>query len=585
MKCVRLLSVVLSLLIAVTPALAANLRFANAVDYDSGGKGANFVVMADLNGDGFPDMVVANTDGVSVLLNNGDGTFQPAVVYGTGGDVAFSVAVGDLNGDGAPDLVVTNMCSNSPNCSNGGVGVLLGNGDGTFQSAVSYNAGGIETQAVVIGDVNGDGFPDLVVTSNCQLLTCVNGSIYLLLGNGDGTFKKPVVIGPSDGGPLAIGDLNGDTILDLVAGQGVLLGNGDGTFTPQGSVVGPGAVGYIPGGAVSIALADVNGDGKLDVVVADATGVKVQLGNGNGTLQLPVAYTTGGFWPISVAVGDVNGDGKPDVIVADECSTVIRGACVSSGTVAVLAGNGDGTFKAPFRYSSGGKIATSVAVADVDQDTRPDLVVSNVCTTAGICTSGSMAVLVNTFTAAVTVSVVSAPNPSLVGHPVTFTATLTSSIPIPDGSSVNFTDGAAVIGTGTTVSGVASVTAPLSKAGPHIIKASYGGDVYHNAGSGSVKQVVSLNLSTTVVTSNPNPSTLKQAVTLTATVSSAASGGPTGLVIFKNGTGLIGSATLSGGIATLTTTRLPVGTLTISATYNGDSQSGKSSGTTTQTVN
>jgi FG-GAP-like repeat len=193
------------------------------------------------------------------------------------------VAVGDVNGDTIPDLVVTDMCSNSPGYSNGGVGVLIGVGDGTFQSAMSYDAGGIETQAVVIGDVNNDGALDVLVTSNCQLLTCVDGSIRLLLNNGDGTFNLVgTAISPSMGGPLAIGDLNGDGNLDLVGDVGVLLGNGDGTFTPLGSNPGSG----VPGGTISIALADVNGDSMLDVVVADQNSVKVQLGNGDGTTEL-----------------------------------------------------------------------------------------------------------------------------------------------------------------------------------------------------------------------------------------------------------------------------------------------------------
>jgi hypothetical protein len=109
----------------------------------------------------------------------------------------------------------------------------------------------------VIGDVNNDGWPDIIVTSNCQPKTCVDGSIRLLLNNQDGTFTlTPTAIAPSMGGPLAIGDLNGDGNLDLVADIGVLLGNGDGTFTQDTSVT-------LPGGTISIALADVNNDGFL----------------------------------------------------------------------------------------------------------------------------------------------------------------------------------------------------------------------------------------------------------------------------------------------------------------------------------
>ena len=104
---------------------------------------------------------------VGVLLGNGDGTFQTAVTYGSGGYYADSVAVADVNGDGKPDLVVANACASSSNCANGGsVGVLLGNGDGTFQAAVTYGSGGqYEPDSVAVADVNGDGKPDLLVAN------------------------------------------------------------------------------------------------------------------------------------------------------------------------------------------------------------------------------------------------------------------------------------------------------------------------------------------------------------------------------------------------------------------------------------
>jgi FG-GAP-like repeat len=109
MKVARFLALFLSQLLTVTAAFAATVKFANPVFYNSGGQGTNFVVAADLNGDTFPDMIVANTNGVSILLNNTDGTFAPAVTYGSGGTNGFAVAVGDVSGDGVPDIAVTNM--------------------------------------------------------------------------------------------------------------------------------------------------------------------------------------------------------------------------------------------------------------------------------------------------------------------------------------------------------------------------------------------------------------------------------------------------------------------------------------------
>src|SRR5882724_1891225 len=119
--------------------------------------------------------------------------FLTGLTYGTGGVTAFSVAVADVSGDGKPDLVVANECMSSSNCTNGSVSVLLGNGDGTFQTGVTYNTGGFHADSVAVGDVNGDGKPDLVVTNECASNSCgTNGSVSVLLGNGDGTFQSAV---------------------------------------------------------------------------------------------------------------------------------------------------------------------------------------------------------------------------------------------------------------------------------------------------------------------------------------------------------------------------------------------------------
>jgi hypothetical protein len=190
------------------------------VTYDSGGI-ADSVAIADVNGDGKPDLVVANycvpgncpNATVAVLLGNGDGTFQAAVTYDSGGYAQTSVAVADVNGDGKPDLVVSNQCTDSNCRSEGVVGVLLGNGDGTFRSVITYDSGGYSGYSVAVADVNGDGKPDLVVANECANSNCgSDGTVAVLLGNGDGTFQAAVTYDSGGWDPLSVtvADLNGD---------------------------------------------------------------------------------------------------------------------------------------------------------------------------------------------------------------------------------------------------------------------------------------------------------------------------------------------------------------------------------------
>jgi len=181
---------------------------------------------------------------------------------------------------------------------------MLGNGDGTFRPPLTYAAGN-QADFVAVGDFNGDGKPDLAVAHSC----CeAGGNVSILLGNGDGTFQ-PQVTYSAGGYPtaLAIGDSNGDGKLDLAVANGedysvsILLGNGDGTFQRQ--VTYP--AGRYP---TSVAVRDFNGDGKL-----------VLLGNGDGTFQYPMGFSTD-YNPVGVAVGDFNLDGKPDLAVGTDYS-------------------------------------------------------------------------------------------------------------------------------------------------------------------------------------------------------------------------------------------------------------------------
>ena len=356
--------------------------------FSSGGFDTYSVAMADLNGDGIPDLVVPNnySNNVSVFLGNGDGTFQPAVNYDAGTGAIF-VAIADLNHDGIPDLAVADLGGTSGG-NPGTVSILLGKGDGTFGAAQSF-AAGLTPRTVVVGDFNGDGVPDLAVAAEGTASTGYpDGAISVLLGNGDGTFgaaaSYPAPVRPAF---VVTADFNGDGHLDLAVANyaipgtvSVLLGKGDGTFAA--------AVQYSTGSlAYGLAVGDLNGDGKPDLAVANAgeNYVSVLLGNGDGTFQAAVNYTVGGVAPMggsgtgvsAVTLADVNGDGHLDLVAIFLPVGVSGGGfsleATGSGTLAVLLGKGDGTFQAPQTYECGGDI--SVAVADFNRDGIPDVAV------------------------------------------------------------------------------------------------------------------------------------------------------------------------------------------------------------------
>ena len=253
------------------------------------GNGAQFIASGDFNGDGFPDLAVSNgaDSTVSVLLGNGDGTFTAPQAFPAGiGSFTAGITVGDFNGDGLLDIAVVDALNNN-------VDVLLGNGDGTFQPPQMYLAvpNGCCPLVIAVGDFNGDGAADLVVTSTFNF-----GTVVVLLNNGNGAFaaQQPssTGIGPE---ALVVGDFNHDGFLDVAVANlmsnsvSVLLGNGDGSFQPQQQY----NVGMVPDG---ITAGDFDGNGSLDLAVSNSGDktVSVLLGNGNGTFQTQQTYPVGG---------------------------------------------------------------------------------------------------------------------------------------------------------------------------------------------------------------------------------------------------------------------------------------------------
>jgi FG-GAP-like repeat len=366
---------------------AFNLRLISPIslsrtDYPIGSNPQG-VITADFNGDGKADLAIANSgdDTVSILLGNGDGTFTALSPLPAGGSMPWSLAAGDFDGNGTIDLAVTNFNNANPST----VSVFLGNGDGTFGSAVTYPVG-IVPISVATGDFNGDGITDLAVGNQ-------NGAtVSILIGDGLGAFSQPnpaYAVGATDLANVATGDFNGDGKLDLALTSpsddnvSVALGNGDGTF---GTSV-PYTTGNSGDHPIPVSAVDLNGDGKLDLVVGNenASTVAILIGNGDGTFQPKVTYpaNNGVFrGPVSMVAGDFDGDGKVDLAIANQLQN----------SVSILLGNGDGTVQNPLGFPTAGLSAADftagLAAGDFNGDGRPDFATANF-------TLGSVSVLLH----------------------------------------------------------------------------------------------------------------------------------------------------------------------------------------------
>ena len=556
------------------------------------------VVAGDFNKDGIPDIATL-ADGVTVLLGNADGTFnvEPAINVS-----ADSIAVGDFNGDGIPDLVTTDFSTST-------VTVLLSKGNGSFttQPAVTVGAG---PEAVVTADFNGDGILDLA-TVNCGTTSCSSGaavnSVTVLLGNGDGTFttsKSTTVPGAGPPSCLVAGDFNGDGIPDLAtcdSGVSVLLGNGDGTFAAKPTVT-------IPDGSDSLAVGDFNGDGVADLAVLGSATVTVLLGNGDGTFTTKSTIDAPyGIDFSSIVTGDFNGDGVPDLVMTQP----------AGDSIVLSLGDGKGSFTTS-SFGAGvnsiGYPPDLVAVADFNGDGLPDLAIS-------FQDFSLLAVMLNqiTQTATATLSDVSvsgaeihqleasypgdanyaasasSPVPLLAAKLATTLALSSNSTSFPagtqimltaslspssigststDGETVTFYSGGTSVGTGTLSSGTATLTLDSLPVGSYSLTAGYAGDANFSATTSAavVLQATKITTSLQLSSSTANGPSAFQLV-LSATVSPSGSGiffndGET--VTFYQGGKMIGTGTLSSGVATLNINPLAAGSYAFEASYPGD---------------
>ncbi len=484
-------------------------------------------VATDLNGDGLTDVAgIGATGNLVSALGRGDGTFSSA--YTLPGSSIGNLGQGDFNGDGKIDVVGISAINQDS-----ALAFFAGNGDGTFQP--SLPAVDLTTPGALVpvsGDFNGDNHLDVIVPYALRFPAMGSGLIFVP-GKGDGSFGSPVLFSQQNSSVIQgvlVADLNNDQKLDLVWNGAVYLGNGDGTFqqAPLGLSGTP------------LAIADLNGDGIPDLLMdmGGAAGISIYAGNGNGTFQLTPFYTvplpdqslTGG----SASIGDVNADGHPDIVLQYNTSENIN-------VINVLFGDGTGKFVLDSdTYNSSffndGSIGGVLARLNNQAPTLPN---DNALDYLSF-SPGAVIPLLNqtnpkpvapTLAGSSTVLSASA-NTSDENQQLTFTATVTGFTPTGE---VTFTSGATTLGTATLVNGTATLSASFAAAGTYSVIASYAGNAENQPSTSNAVSIVVAAPDFTVAIS-PATATITAGQSVAATITITPVGGYTGTVSFSCGT-------------------------------------------------
>ncbi len=571
------------------------------------------LVVADLNGDGLPELIDAEPGYISVYQNRGGGNFssEATAPYGSGVGNFSVLTVADFNGDKTPDVALMNSSEDSVTLFDGVPGSLPSLRAASLLSPQPANVNGALAEAVL--DTNGDGNDDIVLFNTQPYVT--SPSLTTALGDGKGNFVFKTALlnytpGVNDFIDSETGDFNGDGRNDLILhtdqGVSVLLSNGDGTFAAR-------AISVLPFACITGkgAIGDVNGDGKLDIVIAyggdianptcelptiggatTPSGIFTLLGNGDGTFQA-AQFTVAGSEAFEPVLLDANGDGKLDVVLSDVPFSLI--ALGGSGTfnTFLLLGNGDGTFQPPSTLVAN-NVNTHTMAGDVNGDGKTDLVILTAGdvddfgsidpSTAGVLT------LVGKGDGTFTPQPLYLPGFSAAaGLLADFNGDGKLDLALSELSSQDFTDpvagGVVALGNGdatftATRSFEAGAGSSLILAGDFVKDSAL--DAVFVSGTSGSSLLINQGGSSVALTATPPNIYQGQDVKITAKVTAALTGKPqpTGTITLTEGGATLGSGPVDSGSASITLTGLATGTHIITAAYGGDSNFNANSSTT-----